>query len=137
MKLILTNVTSGNLKQVKALILVATNLVPTVTNYEPDSAEAKYVHGYRTLANAYWEVPYNERESFVPAANPFEEGTPQFAGYHCAVTKLSHNELDYKRQIIRWRLEATGNSPADVNLLIRFAHTLGKTYQNVDVTIED
>ena len=137
MKLILTNVTSTNIKQVKALILVATNLVPTATSYEPDSEEAKYVHGYRMLTDTYWDVPHNERENFVPTTNPFVERTSEAIGYNNAVSDLKVGKLQYKRLIERWRLEATGNSPSDINLLIRFAHTLGKTYRNVDVTIQN
>jgi hypothetical protein len=137
MKLILTNVTSANVKQVKALIVVATNLAPTATTYTPDSFDAKYASGYNELSNAYWGVPFLERKNFVLGANPFEEGTPQFFGYNQAVSDFEHDKLLYKRPIIRWRLEATGNSPSDVNLLLRFAHTLGKTYQNVDVTIQE
>lgn len=137
MKLILTNVTSANVKQVKALITVATNLVPTAEQYIPDFSDAKYVEGYRKLYNIYWYMPHNEHETFVPAANPFEEDTPEFRGYRDAVSDLKAGKLFYKRQIIRWKLEATGNSPSDVNLLIRFAHTLGSTYRNVDVTIQD
>lgn len=102
MKLILTNVTSANVKQVKALVLVATNLVPTATSYEPDSADAKYASGYRTLANSYGDVPYPERENFVPAANPFEVGyETEAGGYRNAVSDLKADNLHYKRQIGR------------------------------------
>ena len=137
MKLILTNVTSANVKQVKALIVVATNLVPTAMEYTPDFFDAKHVSGYNELSTAYWETLHKDRANFVPAANPFEEGTPQFYGYREAVSDFECGKLLFKRPIKRWRLEATGNSPSDTNLLIRFAHTLGKTYQNVDVTIQD
>lgn len=144
MKLILTNVTYGNLNAIKALVLVATNLVPTATQYEPDFYDARYKKGYRELYNAYYAVPWKEREDFVPAANPFvpaanpfEPGTPEANGYNDALADVKANRLERLLPITRWRLEATGSSPADTSLLLRFAHTLGKTYRNVDVTIED
>ena len=137
MKLILTNATSANVGAIKALIVVATNLVPTTTRYVPDSVDTKYIQGYMALNNAYFSIAYNARTDFVPAANPFEAASPEARGYNSAVKDLQRGELQYKKQVIRYQLEATGNSPADINLLIRFVHTLGKTYQNVDVTIED
>ena len=120
MKLTISNVAASNVKQLVALLSVALDCVPSISQYEvTDSYDARWRMGYRTAYEAF--------ECIAAMTNPYEERSAGYYGFVAAQRDATRDSFKHYQRIWRYVLTA---------LFFRLAHSIGSAYRTVRCTIE-
>jgi MoaA/NifB/PqqE/SkfB family radical SAM enzyme len=145
MKLIISNVTRNNEKQLAAMVAVVLNCEVCAEWYVlTDTFSARAAYGYREVYDAYfshikiWDEEHRQKalDHVVSLPNPYENLTPEHYGFSKAQLEAENDMLRRPREVGRFRLTAECMSSIDSGLLFRLALAIGKTYKNVDITID-
>lgn len=138
MKLTISNVATTNVRPLAALLSVALDCVPSISQYEvTDSYDARWRMGYRTVEEAFERVAL-ERTAFDRIAamtNPYDERSAEHHGFVAAQRDATRDGFKHYQRIWRYVLTAECKVP-DTALFFRLAHSIGVSYRTVRCTIE-
>lgn len=145
MRITLSNVSQNNVSQLSALLGVTLDCRVTTTRYTlTDTFEARRVQGYKEVYDAYYSQMKIWDEEHIQKAlahvqslpNPYERMTPEYYGFSKAQLEAENGTLRQPREVSRYALTAVCSVPSDPGLLFRLAHSIGKAYRNVEITID-
>jgi hypothetical protein len=138
MKLTISNVAAINVKQLAALLSVALDCEPSISQYEvTDSYDARWRMGYRTVEEAFERTVFERvaLERIAAMTNPYDERSAEHHGFVAAQRDAARAGLKHYAGIRRYVLTAECKVP-DTALFFRLAHSIGVSYRTARCTIE-